>query len=99
MHTDKSLREDFRGYQGQGSIEISAPGALYAVDFRRAEEKIRSELLPPARGQTAPGIKSMEDEIKKRRRETVHRTGQKSPRAGPAFADALRVSQHSAHDR
>jgi hypothetical protein len=28
------------GYQGQGSIEIVALGAFYAVDFRRIGEKI-----------------------------------------------------------
>jgi hypothetical protein len=49
-----------RGYQRQGSIEISAPCALYAVDFWRTEEKIRSELLPPAAADCAVGVRLME---------------------------------------
>ena len=57
-----------RGYQRQGSIEISAPGALYAVDFWRTEEKIRPELLPPVGGRPRLGCKIDGDEIKKRRR-------------------------------
>src|SRR5450631_2953845 len=49
-----------RGCQRQGSSEISAPGALYAVDFRRTEEKIRPERLPPAAADCAWGVRWME---------------------------------------
>lgn len=48
MNAKPSLRAISGDAKAQGSIEISAPGALYAVDFWRTEEKIRSELLPPA---------------------------------------------------
>jgi len=43
-------------------MEIAAPGALYEVDFRRREEKIRSELLPPAAADRAWGVGLMESE-------------------------------------
>jgi hypothetical protein len=75
MNAKPSLRAISGDAKAQGSIEISAPGALYAVDFWRTEEKIRSELLPPAAADPRLGYKIDGDEIKKRRRQTVHRTG------------------------
>ncbi len=48
VHAKLLLPKKWRGYQRQGSSEISAPEALYAVGFRRNEEKIRPELLAPA---------------------------------------------------
>jgi hypothetical protein len=39
MHAKLLLPKKWRGYQRQGPSEISAPEALYAVDFRRNEEK------------------------------------------------------------
>jgi hypothetical protein len=48
MHAKTVAAKEWRGYQRQGSSEISAPDALYAVDFCRNEEKIRPELLAPA---------------------------------------------------
>jgi hypothetical protein len=84
MNAKPSLRAISGDAKAQGSIEISAPGALYAVDFWRTEEKIRSELLPPAAADPRLGYKIDGDEIKKRRRQTVHRTG-----AAPALSQIL----------
>jgi hypothetical protein len=60
---------DLRGCQPQGSGEIAAPGALYAVDFSWTQPKNPSELLPAlARGQTALGkidAKNEDDEDEK----------------------------------
>lgn len=56
----QSAREICGDTTAQGPIEISAPGALYAVDFWRTEEKMRSELLPPAAADRAWGVRLME---------------------------------------
>jgi hypothetical protein len=60
INAQPSLREICRHAKGQGPSEISAPGALYAVDFLRTEEKIRPELLPPAAADCAWGVRLME---------------------------------------
>lgn len=55
----------------QGWLEIAALGALHADDFRRSEEK----LLVACGGRLRLGLRCMETRSKKRRRETVDRTG------------------------
>jgi hypothetical protein len=60
MNAQVSLLEICGDAKAQGSSEISAPGALYAVDFRRTGEKIRPELLPPAAADCAWGVRLME---------------------------------------
>jgi hypothetical protein len=47
---------EFPGIPAPGSIEIAVPGALYADGFRRSEEKIRSDFLPPAAADCAWGV-------------------------------------------
>ena len=55
--------------KGQGSSEIAAPGALYAVDFlRRQSKNPLGASACAARGQTAPGkidAKNEDDEDEK----------------------------------
>ena len=76
-----------RGYRCQGSMEIAAPGALYAVDFLSSEEKISPELLPPAAADRAWGCKIDGEKIKERRRETVHRSGA-APKTGFGYDES-----------
>jgi hypothetical protein len=59
MNAKPSQRGICGDSKGQGSSEISAPGALYAIDFRRTEEKI-PELLPPAAADCVWGVRLME---------------------------------------
>src|SRR5450631_3590804 len=73
-----------RGCQRQGSSEISAPGALYAVDFRRTEEKIRPERLPPAAADCAWGVRWMETRSRNEDDKLSTEPGQLHRQLGPA---------------
>jgi len=81
MNAQPSRYGNFRGYQHQGSIEIAAPGALYADGFRRSKEKNPLRASAACGGRLRLGCKIDGERIKDRRRETVHRSG-----AAPAAA-------------
>ena len=54
-------RVEFAGIPTPGvGRELGTPGALYAVDFWRSEEKIRPERLPPAAADCAVSVRLME---------------------------------------